>query len=216
MEHLRRILENNKAIVAEITKTDAEFFRRKAGKQEPHFLFIGCADSRVPLETLTGVLPGEMFVHRNIANQVMPADLNLLSVLQYAVEVLDVKHVIVCGHHECGGVKAAMSDAINGLVDHWLAGIRDSIHQHEDELAACPSEQARFDRLVELNVLRQVLNLAQTSIVQNAWKKGRRPILHGVVYGLKDGLLRQLITGVDQANKIRAQLQTGLAGAARS
>ena len=216
MEDLRRLFDNNRALVAELTRDDPDFFKRKAGKQEPHFLFIGCADSRVPLETLTGVLPGEMFVHRNIANQVMPADLNLLSVLQYAVEVLDVKHVIVGGHHECGGVKAAMSDAINGLVDHWLAGIRDSIHQHEDELAACPSEQARFDRLVELNVLRQVLNLAQTSIVQNAWKKGRRPILHGVVYGLKDGLLRQLITGVDQANKIRAQLQTGLAGAARS
>ena len=212
MEDLRRLFDNNRALVEQVTRDDPDFFRRKAGKQEPHFLFIGCADSRVPLETLTGVMPGEMFVHRNIANQVVPADLNLLSVLQYAVEVLDVKHVIVCGHHECGGVKAAMGDANHGLVDHWLAGIRDSIQRHRSELSFYDNDQARFDRLVELNVLRQVFNLARTPIVQNAWKRGRRPILHGVVYGLKDGLLRQLVTEVDCQDKVRLLLEADRRG----
>ena len=212
MEDLRRLFDNNRALVEQVTRDDPDFFRRKAGKQEPHFLFIGCADSRVPLETLTGVMPGEMFVHRNIANQVVPADLNLLSVLQYAVEVLDVKHVIVCGHHECGGVKAAMGDANHGLVDHWLAGIRDSIQRHRSELSFYENDQLRFDRLVELNVLRQVFNLARTPIVQNAWKRGRRPILHGVVYGLKDGLLRQLVTEVDCKDKVRLLLEADRKG----
>jgi carbonic anhydrase len=208
MEDLHRLFDNNRALVDRVTKDDPDFFKRKAGRQEPHFLFIGCADSRVPLETLTGVLPGEMFVHRNIANQVVPADLNLLSVLQYAVEVLDVKHVIVCGHHECGGVKAAMGEANHGLVDHWLSGIRDCMQLHKDDLDACGDGQARFDRLVELNVLRQVFNLARTPIVQNAWKRGNRPTLHGVVYGLKDGLLRPLVTEVDHADKIRMALES--------
>jgi carbonic anhydrase len=212
MEDLRRLFENNRALVEQVTRDDPDFFKRKAGKQEPHFLFIGCADSRVPLETLTGVLPGEMFVHRNIANQVMPADLNLLSVLQYAVEVLDVKHVIVCGHHQCGGVKAAMGDANHGLVDHWLAGIRDSLQRHRGELSVYPDEQARFDRLVELNVLRQVFNLARTPIVQNAWRRGRRPMLHGMVYDLKDGLLRELVTAVDGPDKVRMLLESDRRG----
>ena len=162
MEHLRRLFDNPRAHVEQVTRDDPDFFRRKAAKQEPHFLFLGCADSRVPVETLTGVLPGEMFVHRNIANQVLAADLNLLSVLQYAVEVLDVKHVVVCGHHQCGGVKAAMGDANHGLVDHWLAGIRDSIQRHRNELSVYGDEQAKFDRLVELNVLRQVFNYKGT------------------------------------------------------
>lgn len=207
MEHLRRLFDNNRALVEQVTRNEPDFFSRRAGKQEPHFLFIGCADSRVPIETLTGVEPGEMFVHRNIANQVVPTDLNLLSVLQYAVEVLDVEHVIVCGHHQCGGVKAAMGDATLGLVEVWLAGIRDSIQRHADELSAYTDEQARFDRVVELNVLRQVHNLARTAIVQNAWKRGRRPLLHGVVYDLKDGLLRELVLEVDGPDKVRALLE---------
>ena len=202
MDHIRRLFDNNRALVAQLTSDDPQFFSRKAVKQEPHFLFIGCADSRVPVETLTGVLPGEMFVHRNIANQVLPGDLNLLSVLQYAVEVLNVEHVIVCGHHQCGGVKAAMEDTPHGLVDHWLAGIRDSLHSHREELGLCDGEQARWDRLVELNVLRQVFNLARNPIVQNAWRLGRRPTLHGLVYDLKDGLLRELLLGVDGPEKV--------------
>lgn len=212
MEHLRRLFDNNRALVEQVTRDDPDFFKRRAGKQEPHFLFIGCADSRVPLETLTGAVPGEMFVHRNIANQVVPADLNLLSVLQYAVEVLDVKHVIVCGHHQCGGVKAAMGDATHGLVDHWLAGIRDSIQRHKSELSVYSNEQARFDRVVELNVLRQVYNLARTPIVQNAWKRGRRPLLHGLVYDLKDGLLRELVLEVDGPDRVRALLEADRRG----
>jgi carbonic anhydrase len=208
VEDLQRIIDNNRTFAREITKTDPGFFERNAGKQEPHFLFIGCADSRVPLEMLTGVLPGEMFVHRNIANQVIPADLNLLSVLQYAVEVLDVKHVIVCGHLQCGGVGAAMSDNSYGLVDHWLAGVREMRRRHQDELAALHDNDERFERLVELNVLRQVHNLSRTPIVQEAWKRGARPLLHGMVYGLKDGLLKVLVSGVDGTDAVRRTFET--------
>ena len=147
MENLQKLFANNKALVEQITRDDPEFFTRRAAKQEPHFLFIGCADSRVPIETLTGVAPGEMFVHRNIANQVVTSDLNLLSVLQYAVEVLDVKHVIVCGHFQCGGVKAAMGEANNGLVDYWLSGIRDTVRRHQTELESLPDTHDRVRHL---------------------------------------------------------------------
>jgi len=207
VEDLNRILENNRLFASEINRNDPGFFERNAGKQEPHFLFIGCADSRVPLEMLTGVLPGEMFVHRNIANQVIPADLNLLSVLQYTVEVLDVKHVIVCGHLQCGGVAAAMQDHPYGLVDHWLSGIRETRRRHADELSAYHSEAERFERMVELNVLRQVHNLSRTPIVQEAWKRGPRPLLHGMVYGLRDGLLKVLVTGVDSPEAVGRLLE---------
>ncbi|MEZ5285593.1 MAG: carbonic anhydrase [Vicinamibacterales bacterium] len=212
MDNLKRLFDNNRAIVEEVTRADPEFFRRRAGKQEPHFLFIGCADSRVPIETLTGVAPGEMFVHRNIANQALAADLNLLSVLQYAVEVLDVKHVIVCGHYQCGGVKAAMGDESFGLVDHWLAGIRDTVRRHESELDAQAGAEARFNRVVELNVLKQVYNLARTPIVQNAWKRGRRPLLHGLVYDIHDGLLKELVMQVDGVDKVRSLLEADRRG----
>ena len=212
MENLRRLFDNNRALVEQVTRDDPDFFRRRAGKQEPHFLFIGCADSRVPLETLTGALPGEMFVHRNIANQVLTGDLNVLSVLQYAVEVLDVEHVIVCGHYQCGGVKAAMGDESYGLVDHWLAGIRDQVRRHHSELEFYSTESARFNRVVELNVLRQVYNLSRTPIVQSAWKRGRRPMLHGIVYDLHDGLLKQLVLQVDGQDKVRALLEADRRG----
>jgi carbonic anhydrase len=207
MEHLRRLFANNKAIVEQITRDDPDFFERRAGKQEPHFLFIGCSDSRVPIETLTGVAPGEMFVHRNIANQVLSGDMNLLSVLQYAVDVLDVEHVIVCGHYQCGGVKAAMGDISLGLIDHWLAGLRDQVRRHERELAAENDEKVRFNRVVELNVLRQVYNLSRTPIVQNAWTRGRRPSLHGIVYDIHDGRLKPLVLEVDGEDKVRAHLE---------
>lgn len=209
MENLKKLFENNRQIVAEVTSKDPDYFKRRAGKQEPHFLFIGCADSRVPVETLTGVAPGEMFVHRNIANQVRSTDMNLLSVLQYAVEVLDVKHVIVCGHYQCGGVKAAMGDVSYGLVDHWLAGIRDTCSRHEQELARTTDEDARFRRVVDLNVLRQVYNLARTPIVQNAWKRGRRPMLHGVVYDIHDGFLKELVLQIDGNDRVQSLLETG-------
>ncbi len=207
MEDLKRLFDQNRKLVADITKTDAEFFKKRAGKQEPDFLFIGCADSRVPIETLTGVTPGEMFVHRNIANQVHSVDLNLLSVLQYAIEVLDVKHVIVCGHYECGGVKAAMGDRSYGLVDHWLAGIRDTCSRHEQELQGISDTNRRFRRAVDLNVLQQVHNLARTPIVQTAWKRGRRPMLHGLVYDLHDGLLRDLALQIDGNDRVAELLE---------
>lgn len=207
MDHLRRLFANNRQFVAEVTKSDPGFFTRRAGKQEPHFLFIGCADSRVPIEMLTGVEPGEMFVHRNIANQCVPHDLNLLSVLQYAVEVLDVEHVLVCGHQGCGGVRAAMGDESFGLVDHWLAGLREINRRHAAEFAALPTEEARFARLVELNVLRQVYLLSRTPVVQQAWKRGRRPMLHGLVYDIKDGLLNELVIGVDTNEKVAEFLE---------
>jgi carbonic anhydrase len=212
MEHLRRLFANNKAIVEQITRDDPDFFERRAGKQEPHFLFIGCSDSRVPIETLTGVAPGEMFVHRNIANQVLSGDMNLLSVLQYAVEVLDVEHVIVCGHYQCGGVKAAMGDMSLGLIDHWLAGLRDQVRRHESELEAEADEQVRFNRVVELNVLRQIYNLSRTPIVQNAWTRGRRPSLHGIVYDIHDGRLRPLVLEVDGQDKVRSLLEADKRG----
>ncbi|HVG86923.1 MAG TPA: carbonic anhydrase [Vicinamibacterales bacterium] len=212
MDNLRRLFDNNRALVEQVTRDDPDFFTKRAGKQEPHFLFIGCADSRVPLETLTGALPGEMFVHRNIANQVLTGDLNVLSVLQYAVEVLDVEHVIVCGHYQCGGVKAAMGDDSYGLVDHWLAGIRDQVRRHQSELEAYPTEAQRFSRVVELNVLRQVYNLSRTPIVQSAWRRGRRPMLHGIVYDLHDGLLKQLVLQVDGQDKVRALLEADRRG----
>ncbi len=203
-QNLRRLFENNRAFVDQVTQEDPEFFKRRAARQEPHFLFIGCADSRVPIEMLTGVAPGEMFVHRNIANQVVSADFNLLSVLQYAVDVLDVAHVIVCGHYQCGGVKAAMGDASYGLVDHWLAGLRDQVSRHRADLDACVDETVRFNRVVELNVLRQVYNLARTPIVQGAWQRGPRPLLHGIVYDIHDGLLKELAMAVDGPEKVRA------------
>ena len=192
MEHLRRLFDNNKAIVAEITKTDGDYFKRRAGKQEPHFLFIGCADSRVPIETLTGVAPGEMFVHRNIANIVSHADLNCLSVLQFAIDVLRVRHVIVTGHYNCGGVRASLDDKRHGLVDNWLRHLQDVQLRYHDELAAVTGFDERVDRLCELNVREQVANLAATTIVQDAWTRGQPLTLHGWIYGLKDGLLRDL------------------------
>jgi carbonic anhydrase len=212
MENLRRLFANNRSLVEQVTKDDPGFFESRAKKQEPHFLFIGCADSRVPIETLTGALPGEMFVHRNIANQALAADLNVLSVLQYAVEVLDVEHVVVCGHYECGGVKAAMGDANNGLVDYWLSGIRDTVSRHQSELETLADQKDRVRRVVELNVLRQVFNLSRTPIVQNAWKRGRRPLLHGMVYDLHDGLLKDLILEVDGQDKVKALLEADRRG----
>ncbi|MEO7964849.1 MAG: carbonic anhydrase [Gemmatimonadaceae bacterium] len=208
MDNLRRLFENNRIFADEIKKTDPHFFEQRAARQEPHFLFIGCSDSRVPIEMLTGAAPGEMFVHRNIANQVITADLNLLSVLQYAVEVLDVEHVVVLGHRQCGGVTAAASENRYGLVDHWLAGIRELARRHRDELDAITDQEARVNRLVELNVLRQVHQLSRTPIVQDCWKRGARPMLSGLVYDMKDGLLEELVVGVDSQEKVKSMFES--------
>ena len=197
MDGIRQIMENNRRWVAEMEATDPDFFRKRAGAQTPRYLFIGCSDSRVPAERLTGAQPGEMFIHRNIANQVFPSDLNLLSVLQYAVEVLDVQDIIVCGHYGCGGVRAAMGTHQHGLVDYWLANIRNVIRWNDAELRAAGDEDARFQRLVELNVIEQVFQLSRTPIVLDAWARGRRPSIHGLVYDLRNGVLRDLVSEVN-------------------
>lgn len=183
---------------------DPDYFARRSAHQEPHFLFIGCSDSRVPTELLTGVAPGELFSHRNIANQVFPSDLNLLSVMQYAVDVLDVEHVVVCGHYNCGGVKAALGSASYGVVDHWLSNIRNVARWNQEELNDIPNEDMRLRRLVELNAIEQVYQLSRSPIIQRSWERGRRPVLHGLVYDLHDGLLRTLVTGIDGLDKALA------------
>lgn len=185
-----KLLSENKAWAKEQNKTDPQFFTRLAAQQEPEFLWIGCSDSRVPADKITGTQPGEIFVHRNIANLVVNTDINLLSVLQYAVEVLKVKHVIVCGHYGCGGVKAAMNRHHYGIIDHWLKNIKDVYRMHRDEIDAFPDEEARTNRLTELNVTEQIFNLAKTTIIQKAWKEEKRPQLHGWVYGLNDGIIK--------------------------
>jgi carbonic anhydrase len=198
MKNYLNLFDNNRKWVRERTAADPDFFKRSAGEQTPHFLFIGCSDSRVPANEITGTQPGEMFVHRNIANQVFPNDLNVLSVLQYAVEVLDVKHVMVCGHYECGGIKAAAQRGVHyGLVDNWLSEIRTLERLNLRELDAMSDPKARLGRLAELNVLHQVYNLTLTPVVRQAWERGQRPVLHGLIYSLDNGLLKELVSGVD-------------------
>lgn len=190
MKTYEKLLLENKAWAREKVQDDPEYFKRLANLQTPEFLWIGCSDSRVPANEITGTEPGEIFVQRNIANMVVHTDLNLLSVLEYAVAHLKVKHVIVCGHYGCGGVKAAISHHNMGIINKWLRNIKDVYRLHEDELNAIADDEERVDRLVELNVQEQVLNLAKTSIIQKAWKYDQRPVLHGWVYGLKNGLLK--------------------------
>lgn len=193
MQENEKLLLANKAWVQDRVELQDNYFTKLAADQQPLFLWIGCSDSRVSAEQLTGTDPGEMFVHRNIANLVVPNDLNLLSVLQYAVEVLEVKHVIVCGHYECGGVKAAMAGKKLGLIDQWLRHIQLVEEQHRTELAQIPDDHDRFDRLVELNVMEQVRHLAATESVQKTWANFRRPTLHGWVFNLRNGLLHEVI-----------------------
>lgn len=189
MTPYEKLLLENKAWASEKLMDDPEFFNRLANLQTPDFLWIGCSDSRVPANEITGTQPGEIFVHRNVANMVVHTDLNLLTVLEYAVNHLKVKHVIVCGHYNCGGVKASMTQHNFGIINKWLRNIKDVYRFHREELDAITDEDKRADRLVELNVQEQVMNLAKTSIIQKAWAKEQRPHLHGWVYGLKDGLI---------------------------
>ncbi|CAN5731519.1 carbonate dehydratase [soil metagenome] len=189
---MEEIFENNRKWVAQKMAEDPKFFENLAKGQTPRYLFIGCSDSRVPASAISGTGPGEMFVHRNIANMVVPTDINLLSVLQYAVEVLKVKDIIVCGHYGCGGVAAAMGDKQYGLIDNWLTNIKDVIRLHEEELISIEDEENRFRRLVELNVIEQVRNLSKTSIIHNAMQTEDPPRLHALVYDLRVGLLRDL------------------------
>jgi len=192
MKSYEKLLLENKAWAAEQVGKDSEYFSRLSHLQTPEFLWIGCSDSRVPANEITNTAPGEIFVHRNIANMVVHTDLNMLSVLQYAVQVLKVKHIIVCGHYGCGGVRAALSHQDLGLINKWLRNIKDVYYFHKDELQGL-KDDALVDRLTELNVQEQVMNLAKTSIVQMAWRGENRPTLHGWVYRLTDGILHNLI-----------------------
>lgn len=192
MKRLPQIFENNRNWVRQITQTHPDFFEKLARQQTPKYLWIGCSDSRVPANQIMGLMPGEVFVHRNISNIVAHSDLNCLSVIQFAVEVLKVEHVIVCGHYGCGGVKAACSGKRAGLIDNWLLYIRDTAKQHAGELDAIKDEKQRQARLVELNVIQQVKNVCSTDIVQEAWERGQSLSVHGWAYGLENGLLHDL------------------------
>jgi len=199
MKDLKRLLEQNRAWAENINASDPDFFPTLAKQQSPRFLWIGCSDSRVPATQLVGMVPGEMFVHRNVANVVDHTDFNCLSVMQYAVDVLKVEHIIVCGHHSCGGVKAAMDNLQLGLIDNWLRHVQDVLHEHEELLAKVSDENERLDRLCELNVIEQVLNVGRTTIVQSAWQRGQELVVHGWIYGLENGLLRDLNVSIDNA-----------------
>jgi carbonic anhydrase len=192
MRALSQLFENNRAWAAEITREDPGFFQRLSRQQAPQYLWIGCSDSRVPANQIVGLLPGEMFVHRNIANVVAHTDLNCLSAIQFAVEVLRVGHIIVCGHYGCGGVLAALRDDRLGLTDNWLRHVQDVRGKHRVQLDAVDTELQRHDRLCELNVIEQVANVSQTTIVRDAWDRGQTLAVHGWVYGISDGLLRDL------------------------
>ncbi|SOD79708.1 carbonic anhydrase [Spirosoma fluviale] len=193
MQPSEKLLLYNKAWVQDKLELDDNYFATLASDQKPEFLWIGCSDSRVPANEITGTDPGEMFVHRNIANLVVPGDLNILSVVQYAVEVLQVKHVIVCGHYECGGVKAAMAGKKLGLIDQWLVNIKRVQEKYQAELDQIADAHTRFDRLVELNVQEQIYRLAETDSVQRMWASHQIPSLHGWVFNLRTGLLNEVI-----------------------
>jgi len=192
MTNLPQIFKNNRLWASEITRVNPDFFRNLKNQQTPEYLWIGCSDSRVPANDIVGLLPGELFVHRNIANLVIHTDMNCLAVLQYAVELLKVKHIIVCGHYGCGGVKAAMEDQPHGLVDNWLRNIRDTWRRNRDELEMIPDQSGKANRLCELNVCDQVINVGNTTIIQDAWRRGQQTTIHGWIYDLADGLLKDL------------------------
>jgi carbonic anhydrase len=197
-----RLLEGNKLFALSKQFDDPEYFKKLSLGQKPEYLWIGCSDSRVPANEITGTESGEIFVHRNIANLVVHTDMNLMSVLEYAVNVLEIKHVIVCGHYGCGGVRAAMGNGSFGLVDNWLRNIKDVYHEYQKELDAIADLDKRTDRLTEVNVIDQVKNLAKTRIVQDAWRKGKTLEIHGWVYGMNSGLIKELNTIIDEKSDI--------------
>lgn len=199
MSTLTHLFESNRAWAAEMSRQDTEFFSRLSRQQAPQYLWIGCSDSRVPANQIVDLLPGEMFVHRNVANVVVPSDLNCLSTIQFAVEVLRVRHIIVCGHYGCGGITAALRDERLGLVDNWLRHVQDVRWKHHTQLEALATEAQRLTRLCELNVIEQVVNVSQTTAVRDAWARRQELTVHGWVYDIQDGLLRDLgvSTGAD-------------------
>jgi carbonic anhydrase len=192
MQHLPQLFENNRAWVKKMTEHDPDFFRRLTNIQAPNYLWIGCSDSRVPANEITGLQPGEVFVHRNVANAVVHTDLNCLSVMQFAVDVLEVGHIIICGHYGCSGVRAAVTGERLGLIDNWLRHIKDVRDKHSDLIGAGMDTAMRWDRLCELNVIEQVRHVTQTTIVRDAWKHGRKLMVHGWIYRLSDGMLQDM------------------------
>jgi carbonic anhydrase len=202
MKTLPHLFDNNRKWAAQISQTNPSFFAGLAGQQSPEFLWIGCSDSRVPANEIIGLLPGELFVHRNVANLVIHTDMNCLSVLQYAVEILKVKHVIVCGHYGCGGVKAALETQPHGLIDNWLRHIRDINQRRGGDLSRFSTEKERFDRLCELNVIEQVKNVGNTTIIQEAWQKGQKVSIHGWIYAISDGLLQDLDASISSFSEL--------------
>jgi len=201
VDTLKKIFEKNREWAAEIKEKDPEFFNQLSKQQDPEYLWIGCSDSRVPANQIMNLPPGEVFVHRNIANVVVHTDLNCLSVLQYAVEVLKVKHIIICGHYDCGGVKAAMEDKQHGLIDNWLRHIRDVSRFNIDQLEGLDDSE-KFNLLCELNVKEQVKNISNTTIVQNAWRNGAELSVHGLIYSLRNGVLKDLEVSVSSMEDV--------------
>lgn len=199
---LGKLLQNNKNWAREKISADPEFFNRLSALQAPKFLWIGCSDSRVPANQILGLAPGEVFVHRNVANLVINTDINCLSVIQYAVEILKVEHIIICGHYGCGGINAACGHTQLGIIDNWLRSIKDTYTRHWKELEKISETKNRVDRLCELNVLAQVHNACHTTIVQNAWTRGQPLAVHGLIYGLNDGLLHDLALRVDSMDQL--------------
>jgi carbonic anhydrase len=213
MRKLNHLFESNRAWADRIRERDPDFFSKLSRQQSPQYLWIGCSDSRVPANEIVGLLPGELFVHRNIANVVVHTDLNCLSVMQFAVDVLKVRHIIVCGHYGCSGVRAALHGERHGLVDNWLRHVQDVRHKHEDRLSGLSQGGAgQADRLCELNVIEQVANVCHTSIVRDAWERGQELVVHGWIYGLHDGLLRDLDTTITARQEAAAAYRTALAG----
>jgi carbonic anhydrase len=211
MRRLQNLFANNRAWAERIRSQQPDFFNKLSQQQSPEYLWIGCSDSRLPPNDVTGLLPGELFVHRNVANVVVHTDFNCLSVMEYAVMVLKVKHIIVCGHYGCGGVRAALQNLELGLIDNWLRHIRDVYYKHETKLAQITKESQRWRKLCELNIIEQVYNVSNTTIVQSAWKRGQELTLHGWVYALKDGLLQDLNVCISNLQEVSAVYDEALA-----
>jgi carbonic anhydrase len=212
MRFLNHLFENNKTWSERIRRQDPEFFQKLSQQQSPSYLWIGCSDSRVPANQIVGLLPGELFVHRNIANMVVHTDLNCLSVMQFAVDILKVRHIIVCGHYGCSGVQAALRRDRLGLSDNWLRHVQDVRQKHQKRLGAAGSEADASNLLCELNVIEQVTNVCQTSIAREAWERGQELVVHGWIYGVQDGLLRDLKMTVDAFEETGAVYQAAIGG----
>lgn len=212
MRTLKQLFANNRDWASRITADDPEFFQKLSRQQRPQYLWIGCADSRVPANQIVDLMPGDIFVHRNVANVVVHSDLNCLSVLQYAVEVLQVTDVIVCGHYGCGGVQAALNNSRFGLIDNWLRHVQDVKNKHLAALDALDNYRNRLDRLCELNVIEQVVNVCQTTIVQEAWDRGQSLAIHGWIYSIEDGLLRDLSLCVTNTDELSECYERAISG----